>query len=501
MGARSRFAELLGEAPADAGAIDFSGAWWTWGMIQASARALDDVLAQCGLGPDERVGIVLENRPEHASAVIGLLATRRCVVTLSPLQPAGRLAQDITRCALSAVIASPAIMARHGVREACSAGGAVIELAEDGTPRMTDGRAPSAAPRLPGIAIEMLTSGTTGPPKRVRLRDEQLDQALLSGGGPLKPGTLLRSGVSIAATPMVHISGMWGVIAPLYAGRKVALLPRFQLDPWVSAVERHRPRAAGLVPAALRTVLDAEVPADKLRSLQVVTTGTTYCPPELADAFTAAYGIAVLMTYGATEFAGALAMWTLPLYREWWETKRGSAGRAVAGVSLRVVDEEGHPAGPDTSGHLEVRAVQSPEGDGSWVRTSDLARIDSDGFLFITGRADDAIIRGGFKVQPEQVRQALERHPSVAEASVVPLPDERLGQVPAAGVELRPGAPVPDAAELIASCREILTPYEVPVHVAVLDELPRTVSSKVSRVELTALVQASRESGKARGAA
>jgi long-chain acyl-CoA synthetase len=287
---------------------------------------------------------------------------------------------------------------------------------------------------------------------------------------------------------MVHIGGMWAVVSSLYAGRRVVLMPRFQVGPWVSAVERHRPKAAALVPAALRSVLDAATPADKLSSLRVVTSGTTYCPPDLAEAFYDTYGIPVLMTYGATEFAGALAAWTLPMHREWWAAKRGSAGRPVPGVEMRVVDEAGRPAGPRVSGHLEVRSAQSPRGATAWVRTSDLARIDEDGFLFIVGRADDTIIRGGFKVRPQQVREALERHPAVAEAAVVALPDDRLGQVPAAAVELRPGTSAPDVAELIAACRQVLTPYEVPVHVAILEELPRTPSHKVSRADLAKLL-------------
>lgn len=501
MGARSRLAELLGEAPADAGAVEFAESWWTWGMIQATVRSLDGLLTRLGLGAASRVGIVLENRPEHAAVVVGLLATGRCVVTLSPLQPAGRLAADIARCEAPVVIASPAVLEKDGVPEAVCAKGAAVRLAGDGTLRVVAGEVPPGPPALPGVAIEMLTSGTTGPPKRVRLRDGQFDQALLSGGGPLKPGVLLGSGTSIAAVPMVHIAGLWAVVSSLYAGRRVVLLPRFQLEPWVSAVERHRPKAAGLVPAALRAVLDADVPAGKLSSLKVVTSGTTFCPPELAEAFHAKYGIAVLMTYGATEFAGALTVWTLPMHQKWWKSKRGSAGRALPGVRMRVVDEEGRPAGPHESGRLEIQTAQSPQGAGAWVRTSDLARIDEDGFLFITGRADDAIIRGGFKVQPEQVRKALERHPAVSEAAVVALPDDRLGQVPAAAVELRPGMPAPDPAELLAACREQLTPYEVPVHIAVLDELPRTSSMKVSRMDLLELVQASLAQKGAEGAA
>lgn len=492
MGARSRLGGLLAGAPPEADAVEFEQAWWTWGKLRLTADALDEALSALGIGPAARVGVVLENRPEHVAVVIGLMAAGRCVVTFSPLMPADRMAADITGCGLAAVVASDEVLERAGVRAAVTSGGAALALGTDGSVRVSGGSVRGVPELAPGVVIEMLTSGTTGPPKRVRLRDRQFDQALLSGSGPVKPGVLLRSGTVISATPMVHIGGMWGVVASLHAGRKVALLPRFELKSWVSAVERHRPRAASLVPAALRTVLDAGVPAEKLRSLEVVTSGTTYCPPELADAFHDRYGIPVLMTYGATEFTGAVAMWTLPMHRRWWADKRGSAGQAVRGVEMRVVDSEGRPAGPDGTGHLEIRSAQSPAGPGEWVRTSDLARIDADGFLFIEGRADDAIIRGGFKVQPETVRAALERHPAVAEAAVVPLPDRRLGQVPAAAVEIRPGTAAPAEAELVAECRRVLAPYEVPVHVAVVGALPRTPSSKVSRVDLVALIKASR---------
>jgi acyl-coenzyme A synthetase/AMP-(fatty) acid ligase len=292
----------------------------------------------------------------------------------------------------------------------------------------------------------------------------------------------------VVSTPLVHIGGLWGALSTLHVGRRIVLLPRFQLDPWIEAVEKHRPRAAGLVPAAMRSVLDADVDPERLSSLQVVTSGTAPCPPDLADAFTDRYGICVLMTYGATEFAGAIAGWTLPLHKEWWSRKKGSAGRPFPGVTLRVTDEDGSLLPPGVSGHLEIRTAQSQLGADSWVRTSDLACLDEDGFLWIKGRADDAIIRGGFKVHPEVVKRVLEQHPGIREAAVTGLPDERLGEVPVAGVERMPGA-TPTGEELRRLCRDELTPYEVPAHIVVVDELPRTPSMKVPRIELLDLIR------------
>lgn len=488
---RQRFEQLLEHAPPEREAVEFEGTWTTWGTLQSVARSLDAALTARGLGAESRIGLVLENRPEHVAVLLCVLATGRTVVTFSGLQPPVRLAADIARAEVPAVVGRTALLDGEGVRAA--AGDALIlDLEAD--------RVVAAGPIQPieprpgdlasGVAVEMLTSGTTGPPKRVLLRERQFATALATSVPAPPTDGLFRSGTTIVVTPMVHIGGFWGALSPIYAGRRICLLSRFELEPWLAAVERHRPRASGLVPAALRAVLQADVPADKLASVQVVTSGTTYCPPELIDAMLERYGIRVLPTYGATEFAGAIAMWTLRLHEKYWESKKGAAGRPVRGVELRVTGPEGEALATGEQGILEVRSAQSPLGAQGWQRTSDLAMIDEDGFLWIRGRADDAIIRGGFKVQPDTVREALEQHPAVREAAVAPWPDERLGAVPVAGVELETGVAVPTERELRDHCRELLLPYEVPVHVVVLSELPRTPSHKVSRVDLLEQIRA-----------
>lgn len=489
VGIRDQLTRLLAEAPADAEAIEHEEIWWTWGRIQATARSVVDALESAGLGAGSRVGVVLENRPEHVAVVAALIASGRCVVLLAPLQPAPRLAADIIACDLPAVVCGSELLARDGVLDAATAAGVALELRDDGSVRRVGGQVRASAVTNPGTVVEMLTSGTTGVPKRVHLRTEQLDQALTSGGQTAREDRLLSRSAVLVNAPLVHIGGLWRALACLAMGRRMILMPKFVLEPWVSAVERHRLRAVSLVPAALRAVLDSGVSRERLASLQVVTSGTAPCPKELADSFFRTYGIPVLMTYGATEFAGAVAGWTLALHEQWWDLKAGSAGRAFPGVELRVTGEDGVELGGWTTGRLEVRTAQTAEGAGEWVQTSDLARIDVDGFLWIDGRADDAIIRGGFKVQPETVKRVLESHVAVREAAVAGLPDPRLGHVPVAAIEIEPGLIPPDGDELVALCRAHLLPYEVPVHVVVLDQLPRTPSSKVSRMELLDIVR------------
>ena len=240
-------------------------------------------------------------------------------------------------------------------------------------------------------------------------------------------------------SPLVHLGGLFRVLQCVNDGRSFSLLERFTVDGWLDAVQRHQPKTVSLVPAALRMVLEADVDPALLGSVRSVVSGTAPLSPDDADAFTAKYGIPVLVSYAATEFGGGVAGWNLADHQRYWVEKRGSVGRAHPGCELRVVDaESGAPLAAGAEGLLEVKAAQL--GDGPWIRTTDLARIDDDGFVWILGRADETIIRGGFKVRPDDVRAALERHPSVRGAAVVGVPDARLGSVPVAAVELRPGS-------------------------------------------------------------
>jgi len=323
----------------------------------------------------------------------------------------------------------------------------------------------------------MLTSGTTGPPKRIDLTYDMLARSVI-GPEPDRspPPTELRQGVAIVNAPMVHIGGVFRVLQCICQARPFALLDRFELQRWADAVRTHRPRAVSLVPAALRMVLRSDLTREDLASIRAVTSGTAPLSAEDADAFTAKFGIPVLTSYAATEFGGGVAGWTLADYQQYWQDKRGSVGKASLGAQLRVVDDDGAPLGPDQPGLLEVKPGQlGPSAE--WMQTTDMARIDADGFLWILGRADQAIIRGGFKVMPDDIRGALEGHPAVRGAAVVGRPDNRLGETPVAMVELRNAASV-DTAALVEFLRARLAHYEIPNDIAIVDQIPRTPSGK-----------------------
>jgi long-chain acyl-CoA synthetase len=473
--------------------LQCDGQWVTWGPLRALTERIDRELTAARCGPGGRVAVVLGNRMESVAALIAIFRADRTLVTISPLQPAERLSADLVASGADYVLAPENLWNERAFVDA------VAELAAtafsvDGT-EVTIRAKSTREPREgdPAIAIEMLTSGTTGPAKRVPLGRRQLEASLVAAlrhnnrpEATDKPP--LTGAVGMVTLPIVHIGGLWAMLQSLVAARPIVMLERFSLSGWHNAIREHRPILAGLPPPAIREVLNSDIPREDLESVRAINSGTAPVDPVMVDAFVERYGIPILITYGATEFAGAVAGWTLKDFRASWADKKGSVGRPFPGVQLQVVDEDGTVLPAGQTGRLQVASAQVGDSADRWVTTSDLAHIDGDGYLYIDGRADDVIVRGGFKIAPETVVRALRTHDAVADAAVAGLADARLGQIPVAAVELR-SAMTATGAELQAHCRTSLTPYEVPAQVFVVDELPRGAALKVDRRRLVATLE------------
>jgi long-chain acyl-CoA synthetase len=462
-----RIADVLALQP-DAQAIEYDGQWVSWGEVRGSAQRIASLV-----GTDALIGVLLRNRPTHVATLLGVLLSGRCLVVVNPSRGEDRVRADVDALRLPMIIGESADVTRmvtpsDDMTVVSVSGFDDIRVTERGRPAERDsGRF--------GVAVRMLTSGTTGPPKRIDLTYDMLARSIIGTEVSRSP-TELRSGIAIVNAPLVHIGGVFRVLQCVTEARPFALLDRFELDKWADAVRRHRPRAVSLVPAALRMVLHSGLDRDDLASIRTVTSGTAPLSADDADAFTEKFGIPVLTSYAATEFGGGVAGWSLADHQRYWQLKRGSVGRATLGAHLRVVDDDGTPLAPDQAGLLEVKPGQlGPSTD--WMRTTDIARIDEDGFVWILGRADQAIIRGGFKVIPDHIRAALEDHPAVLGAAVVGRSDDRLGETPVAMVELRDGASA-DSAALAEFVGARLAPYEIPSEIAVVGAIPRTPSGK-----------------------
>lgn len=476
--------------------IDFGGTDYSWRQIADAVRAIEAALDAMGLPDEARVGVMLRNRPGHVAAIVAVLSTDRCLVTLNPILPDAKLFTDVENLGLPAIIADAADLARPGLPEALDrAGSAVIQIDPLlGGVRVVQGDVRAAIRTSPGVAIEMLTSGTTGPPKRVPLSRDAFDASFrgftkYERGRSFDDPPRLNSGCTMVVNPLTHIGGIYGCIGALAAGRKIALLEKFSVDAWVSAVRRNRPAVASAVPSAVRMLLDADVDSADLASLKSLISGTAPLAPDLVDAFMAKYGIPICSNYGATEFAGAIAGWTIDDFRKLWPAKRGAVGRVHADIEARIVDAGSGAILPHgAEGLLEIKGHQLGNGM-RWLRTTDRAVLDEDGFLFIRGRADNAIIRGGFKIHPDDVVEALNEHPAVREAAVVGVADERLGAVPAAAIILKDGVKEPAVDDLKAWLKERLIAYQLPVHIRIVADFPRTPSMKPSAPGLRLLFE------------
>lgn len=454
----------------DAPALQYEDRWQSWSQLADTARQIAQLTP-----PGARVGILLRNRPPQVAALLGVLLAGGCVVVLNPSRGDDRTRSEITALELPLIIGESDDLAALVTATPRTA---LVTLAELGAPlQIAPATDPVPDAGRPGVAVWMLTSGTTGPPKRVDLGYDMLAHSVIGPDPEHAPAPgQLRNGIAIVNSPLVHIGGVYRVLQCVAEARSFVLLERFELQHWAAAVRTCRPRAVSLVPAALRAVLHSDLSREDLAGIRAVTSGTAPLSADDADAFTAKFGIPVLTSYAATEFGGGVAGWTLADYQQYWTDKRGSVGRASLGAQLRVVGDDGAPLGPDQPGLLEVKPGQLGP-DAGWMRTTDLARIDVDGFLWILGRADQAIIRGGFKVMPDDVRVALEAHPAVKGAAVVGRADERLGETPVAAVELRAGARA-DAQSLTEFLRGRLAGYEIPTDIVIVEDIPRTPSGK-----------------------
>jgi long-chain acyl-CoA synthetase len=485
-------------AGGEAIAIDLDGETLSWAAWGRAIESLDGLLSREGITGDGLIGLLGRNRLEQLSAFVVALGTGRGLTLVNAVRPVGLVAEEVSELALSCLLGSRADLS-DPIREAAAMTGTMLVAVdvEDGEVRFEKLSDKGAGPfrvRKAGTLIEIQTSGTTGKPKRIPVGEKAFAGSLRSGSRNAKGDVVERElkpqrSPTLMFGPLVHTSGTINTLMSVFEVRPIVLFEKFDAEKYRQALQKYRPKFAPLPPAAMKMMVDSDATREDFSSVIAVRAGTAALPLELQDAFEEKFGVPVLVTYGATEFMGTATNWTLDEYKARGKEKRGSVGRASAGVQLRVVDPaSGEELPTNEPGVLEVK-LDRIDGGKEWMRTSDLARIDEDGYLFITGRADDAIIRGGFKIMAGKVADVLRTYPGVYDAIVIGMGDERLGEVPVALVEPYPGEQV-DSAELRQWSRDKLTSYEVPARVYVTDKLPRTVSDKVMKPAAKAMIAA-----------
>lgn len=451
------------------------------------ANALLDLLTIAPEGIERRVAFVARNQPDGLAAFLGLLAAGCSIRMVYPFQSAEAMASELGRLDVDTVVAaerdfSSEVMEVINARELGAIALGDMNARQLSAPRRWGGGGPKRNPR-----VTLLTSGTTGPPKEFALPYELILEHFSSIG--LTPGAELGTGSKIPSLvyfPVSNISGLYSTLSPLLNGIPIVLLDKFDLGEWRRFVARYRPQDFGIPPLGIKMLLDAGVDREELSFMRSLGVGAAPIDINIHRQFEECYDIALLPAYGATEFAGAVAAMTWGLWKEWGKTKLGSVGRALCGMQIRIVDPE---SGEElTPGNVGIVEVKCPRVGNINLLTSDLGLLDEDGFLFLKGRADGAIIRGGFKLLPSKIEAALLLNPAIASAAVVGIDDNRLGQVPGAVVVLKPDAQDFTRYELESELRRHLPATHIPGRWCLVEELPKTVSLKVDIPALKALL-------------
>ena len=343
-------------------------------------------------------------------------------------------------------------------------------------------------------AVLLGTSGTTGAPKVVRLTEGQLAHVArgIAMHHRLTPGER-----GFSPLPLFHVNGeVVALLATLAGQASIVLDDRFHRTGFWENVGRHGATWVNVVPAII-TILAAtaplaaapvEVRRQVLGNVRFVRSASAPLPVATLERFETATGLRVVESYGMTEAASMITANPVDGVR-----KPGSVGPPV-GCHLRVVDRSGRPLPSGEVGLIEVRGPgvitgYAVGGEGAftpdgWLSTSDLGYQDEDGYVFLVGRADDVVNRGGELIYPREVEEVLLADPQVRAAVVVGLPDPVLGAVPVAYV-VAPGLSVPERAQLVADlesrCRAELNAFKVPVATLVVDNLPVGPTGKLSR--------------------
>ena len=468
--------------------IRFKDRWYSGNEVAAYGAAIADMLRSAAVADDAPVGLVVRNRLQHAAAIIGFLAAGRPVSMIYSFQSPEAIGRDIETLELSAIVADREDWTDEVIAACQRVGSAGVAIAltaplvapVDGLERRDTSRRHAVVE--PGVALQILTSGTTGPPKRQAIMTPVLERTVFSvTSGETAPSD---APPELAYWQFGGI-GVCQLVAGVHNARRIVMLERFSVDEFVDVIKTHGVKRSGVQPAVVRMLLDARVPKEDLSSLESLISASGPLDPETRDEFEQHFGIPIRLAYGATEFAGSVCAWTPDLISEFGESKRHSVGRPLPDTQVRIVDPHTGaqlPAGEQGLLEAKVQPI-SPD----WIRTTDIASMDADGFVTVHGRADGAINRGGFKIMPETVRRVLISHPAVRDACVVGVPDPRLGEVPFAAIEVTPGHQAPSDGELADLVRRELPVYNVPVAFTVVDDLPRNPALKVSLPAVAAL--------------
>ena len=454
--------------------------------LRLEVERLATQLRGVGLGPNDRIAIVLPNGPEMALVLLAAMSVG-CAAPLNPKyrEEEFRIYLDDLRAAALVTIdgLAPAALA------AAPAGTTLIDVRGRGLAidLVTTVSAPvtSQLPSPSDEALVLHTSGTTSRPKIVPLRQSNLAHSARNIASSLQMTSADRS---LNVMPTFHIHGiMAGFLAPLSAGGSIVCTPGFDAFAIHRWIDELHPTYYSAVPTMHQMVL-ARAPQPRTTSLRFVRSSSASLPAPVLERLRDLFGVPVIEGYGMTEASHQMTSNPLPPR----EAKTSSVGVAT-GIEVAILDKDNKVLAAGERGEVAIRGATVVSGyennpaanataftDG-WFRTGDEGMLDDEGYLFLTGRLKEQINRGGEKISPLEIDGVLLRHPAVAEAVAFAIPHDKLGEEIGAVVVLAPGA-VANESQLRAFVGEHLAAFKVPRRILIVEEIPKGATGKVQRI-------------------
>jgi acyl-CoA synthetase (AMP-forming)/AMP-acid ligase II len=456
-------------------AVVFGEKRWTVAHLNERVNRLSHALIGSGIEHGDRIGMLQVNCNQYVEAYFAAAKIGAIFVPLNFRAKADELSYMITNAQTKILFAGSRYLAMVDYYEdlisSSSSDEIVSEIGDEDT------------------TILMYTAGTTGRPKAVPLTHSGFISYVLENVAPADPEIEEKN---LLTVPLYHVAGIQAMLAAVYGGRSLVMMKQFEVKEWLETVEREKATRAMLVPTMLKMIIDdPEFNRYNLESLKIITYGAAPMPFEvIKKAIAKLPGVNFINAYGQTETASTItSLGPEDHIIEGTDEERhrklkrltSSIGKPLPDVEVKIVDEAGNPLPVLEVGEIMAKGPRMTH-DG-WLRTGDKGWMDEDGYIYLAGRSDDMIIRGGENISPAEVEGVLYSHPKIEDAAIIGIPDAKWGQVPRAIVALKKKE-VATPEEIMEYCKLELAGFKRPRSIIFVDYLPRNQMGKVLKKEL-----------------